>query len=232
MATKKIKKKKLNIKRLLVFILILYLLVCAILYIAKKPLRNIIITGNTLVSDAEIIEKAGIKKYPAYVSLNIGKMKKKIKSLDLISNVSVKRNLLFQLKINVKEDKIICLDEVNKKLLLSNNTKIEQNSRYIGFPILINYTPDDILKRFLKGMGELDYGTLSGINEIEYAPSYNGANELMDEGRFLLKMNDGNTVYINLSKLSSLKYYQKIYASLGDKKGVIHLDSGEYMEVK
>ena len=77
MATKKIKKKKLNIKRLLVFILILYLLVCAILYIAKKPLRNIIITGNTLVSDAEIIEKAGIKKYPAYVSLNISKMKKK-----------------------------------------------------------------------------------------------------------------------------------------------------------
>ena len=43
-------------------------------------------------------------------------------------------------------------------------------------------------------------------------------------------MNDGNSVYINIYKLNNLKYYQKIYASLNNKKGILHLDSGSYLE--
>jgi hypothetical protein len=140
--------------------------------------------------------------------------------------------LKFQIKITVNELKIICLDKNNNKLLLENNTSIDNTYSYAGIPTLINYTKEDVLTEFLKGMGELDYGTLSGISEIEYSPSVNNEGATVDETRFLLKMNDGNLVYINLSKLSTLKYYQKIYASLDDKQGILHLDSGEYMEVK
>ena len=45
-------------------------------------------------------------------------------------------------------------------------------------------------------------------------------------------MNDGIIVYVNTAKINLLKQYQKIYASLEDKKGILHLDSGGYLEVK
>ena len=231
MAQKKKKKKKFNYKRLLVFVLIIYLLISTINKLINEPIKNIIITGNNIVTDNEIIESANIKNYPPLVTLNINKIKNLIKENPLISEVEIKRNLKFQLTIKITELKIICLDKNNNKLLLENGNKIDNNNLYEGIPLLINYTPEDILKEFLENMGKLDYSIISGISEIEYSPSMSSDDKVVDENRFLLKMNDGNLVYINLSKLKNLKSYQKIYASLGDNKGVLHLDSGEYLEV-
>ena len=45
-------------------------------------------------------------------------------------------------------------------------------------------------------------------------------------------MNDGNIVYISTDKLEIMNKYQKIYASLGNKKGILHLDNGNYLEVQ
>lgn len=229
MAQKK-KKRKLNVKRLIVFLLMIYIIVSGIKMLINEPIRNIIITGNYYVTDNEIINKAGIKNYPPIMKLNLTKIINNIKENPLISEVEIKRNLKFQLKINVKELKVICLDRANNLLLLEDGSKIPNNNEYVGIPTLINYTKEDVLKKFLDGMKELDYGTLSGISEIEYAPSKSSDEKIVDETRFLLKMNDGNSVYINISKLNNLKYYQKIYANLGDKKGILHLDSGSYLE--
>lgn len=226
------KKKKLNKRKLLVFLLFFYLIGYGIYYIFSAPISNIIIKGNTLINDYEIIEISNIKNYPSIFSLNVSKIKDKIKSMPLVKDVSIKRNLKFQLIIEIDEYKAVCLYSNTDKILLENSKDIDNNSLIKGIPTLINYTPEDVLKDFLMGLGELDYGTLSAINEIFYDPSINENNEIMDSTRFLLKMNDGNSVYINNKKLSSLKYYQKIYASLNDKTGVLHLDSGDYLEVK
>ena len=229
MAQKK-KKRKLNVKRLIVFLLIIYIIVSGIKMLINEPIKNIIITGNYYVTDNEIINMAGIKDYPPIMKLNLTKINNSIKENPLISEAQIKRNLKFQLKINVKELKVICLDRSNNVILLEDGNKIPNNNKYVGIPTLINYTKEDVLKKFLEGMATLDYGTLSGISEIEYAPSKSSDEKIVDETRFLLKMNDGNSVYINISKLNNLKYYQKIYASLGDKKGILHLDSGSYLE--
>ncbi len=229
MAQKK-KKKKLNFKRLIVFLLLIYLIIAGVLKILNEPIRNIIITGNYFVSDNDIINAAGIKNYPAIAKLNISKIKKQILENPLISEVEIKRNLRFQLKIKVKELKVICLDRPNDVILLEDGSKIEKSPDFLGIPTLINYTKEDVLKEFLKEMGALDYGTISGISEIEYAPSKSANENIVDDTRFLLKMNDGNSVYINIYKLNNLKYYQKIYASLNNKKGILHLDSGSYLE--
>ena len=229
MARKKV-KKRLNIKRLIVFILFIYLLISGIKRVFNEPIRNIIISGNYLVSDYDIIEKAGIKNYPSIMKLNTNKMKNQIKENPLISEVEIKRNMHFQLLIKVKELKVICLDRNNNLILLSNGNKIPNDNSYLGIPNLINYTKEDVLKSFLEEMGKLDYDIINSISEIEYSPSISKDEKLVDETRFLLKMNDGNLVYINISKLNNLKYYQKIYASLNDKKGILHLDSGSYLE--
>lgn len=224
------KKKRLNVKRLIVFILIIYLIVTGTLKLIKEPIKNIIIKGNYYVTDTEIIELANLKNYPAFISLNSKKIKNNLKTNKLITDVSIKRNLKFQVIITITEQKIICLSRANNVLLLADGSSIPNNNEYLGIPTLINYTKEDVLKDFLEGMGKLDYGTLSGISEIEYSPSKGKDDSIVDETRFLLKMNDGNQVYINTLRLSNLKYYQKIYASLDNKKGILHLDSGSYLE--
>lgn len=225
-------KKKLNFKKLLILLLMIYLLCYCGYNFFTRPIKNIIITGNTLVSDAEIISLAGIKKYPALFTLQKSKMINGIKKNKLISDVQIKRNLKYEIKINVNELKVVCLYLSTGELLLSDGTRIPDENKYEGIPTLINYTPDDVLKDFLNGLGKLDYGTISGISEIKYDPTSSTTGEDIDKTRFLLLMNDGNQVYINNAKIRLLSSYQKIYSSLKDKKGILHLDSGEYLEVK
>ena len=73
------KKKKLNKRKLLVFLLFFYLIGYGIYYIFSAPISNIIIKGNTLINDYEIIEISNIKNYPSIFSLNVSKIKDKIK---------------------------------------------------------------------------------------------------------------------------------------------------------
>ena len=45
-------------------------------------------------------------------------------------------------------------------------------------------------------------------------------------------MNDGNFVYITLTKIDKMNKYSDIKDELVDKKGIIYLDSGDYVEIK
>jgi hypothetical protein len=45
-------------------------------------------------------------------------------------------------------------------------------------------------------------------------------------------MNDGNLVYITVSKTDLLNKYLNIVKKLNNKKGILYLDSGNYFEIK
>ena len=45
-------------------------------------------------------------------------------------------------------------------------------------------------------------------------------------------MNDGNMVYITLTKTESLNKYNDIKKELEGKSGILYLDSGNYFEIK
>ena len=50
--------------------------------------------------------------------------------------------------------------------------------------------------------------------------------KVIDKNRFLLRMNDGNYVYINLANMDNLNKYEEIYTTLDEnKKGILNLDS-------
>ena len=65
------------------------------------------------------------------------------------------------------------------------------------------------------------------INELEYNPYKAADGTIIDNNRFTLKMNDGNTVIIDTVNIKNLNKYNEIYASLGmDKeKGILYLDT-------
>ena len=222
------KKKKLNIIKLLVFILIFYIIIYSIYSLFNMKIRNIVIKGNTYLKDYEIIEQANIKDYPPMLTLNKNKTINKLKELDLISDATIKKSFDFTITIEVVEKKIIL--EYDNNYYLSDGSKIKGS--YLGTPTLINYVPEGTLKKFLNEMGKLDYDIINSISEIEYSPTKNSDGNITDEDIFIFKMNDGMIVYISTDKIDIMNKYQKIYASLGDKKGILHLDKGNYLEVQ
>lgn len=222
------KKKKLNIIKLLVFILIFYIIIYSIYSLLNMKIRNIVIKGNTYLKDYEIIEQANIKDYPPMLTLNKNKTINKLKELDLISDATIKKSFDFTITIEVVEKKIIL--EYDNNYYLSDGSKIKGS--YLGTPTLVNYVPEGTLKKFLNEMGKLDYDIINSISEIEYSPTKNSDGNITDEDIFIFKMNDGMIVYISTDKLDIMNKYQKIYASLGDKKGILHLDKGNYLEVQ
>ena len=95
----------------------------------------------------------------------------------------------------------------------------------LGIPTLINYTPNDIYENLMKKLSSVDINILKMVSEIEYAPDIKNE-KTIDKNRFLLKMNDGNYVYINLANMDNLNKYEEIYATLNEnEKGVLNLDS-------
>ena len=43
-------------------------------------------------------------------------------------------------------------------------------------------------------------------------------------------MNDGNYVYLTLKKFDNINKYVDMIKSFDNKKGILHLDSGEYFK--
>ena len=219
------RKKKLNFKRILIFILIILFLVILVVYLLNIKTKNIIILNNDYYTDEEVIEKSNIQDYPKFLLLSKSKIRKKLKQLDLIEDATITKRFGSILEISVKEKKILYYVRSKDKYMASDNELYDLDN-VIGVPTLINYVPDNIESSFVKELSKIDKNIISLISEIEYAKT------TYDEKRFLLYMNDGNEVYVTITKLDLLNKYIDIVKKLDNKNGILYLDSGNYFEIK
>lgn len=226
--TKLVKKKRINVARLLVVILVLYILACIIIYLFKVPIRHIEITGNKYVSDMEILRETGLIDYPSYVSITNSKINELLSDNPLINKVTLKHGLNFTIYIEVLENIPVFINKSTNEVCLSNGKLIENDNTYLGLPILLNNTTEEIRTKFAESFSNLSDGVKLMVNEIEYDPSYNSKNQVIDEERFLLSMTDKNLVYINLLKIDVLDSYLDIIATKKiDGNGTLYLDGDE-----
>ena len=224
---KRSRKRRLNKKRVFKLILIILILFLVYLYIDNLKITHIEITGNDILSDNDIIEVANIKDYPKMIStINI---ESKIKWLDLVEDVKVSRNLWGKLAINIKEAKPLFINSNKDTIVLSNKKEIPKDERFLGLPTLIDYLPSDIYDKLIEAFDKVDKDVLNLISEIEYAPSKSSTDEVIDNTRFLLRMNDTNTVYMNTINVTQLNKYMEICSVIlttqGEKYGILYLDS-------
>lgn len=222
---KKRVKKKFNFLRFIIFILVIVLIYFLVSILLNIKTKNIIILNNSYYSDEKIIETCHIEDYPKFILLNKNKLKKKLLSLELIDDVNIYKKWGFILKIDVKEKKILYFIRSTETYKASDNNNYDIDN-YINVPTLINYVPEETEKTFVNNFKNVDSKVISMISEIEYnKTSY-------DDNRFLLHMNDGNQVYVNSLKIDILNKYVSIIRKLEGKKGILHLDSGNYFEIK
>lgn len=226
METEKKLKKKTKIKVIPVLIALFLILIIGgiIYYLLSLPIANIYIKGNSYLTDQEIIEQAKIENYPSFIETTKYRIKKRLLNNDYISKVNVKKKFFNTIVITVKEYNILFRKDENKNIVLENGTELNDNNKY-SVPILLNYVPDTKYKSFLKHMNRINESVKSEISEIRYYP-----NE-QDDDRFLLHMNDGNLVYLTLTKFSQINYYESVLDQLEGKKGILYLDSGNHFKV-
>ena len=223
---KVIKKKKLRLLPFFIFIIVVAIIVFSCLFVLDTKVKNIIITGNEVLSDDEIIELAGLTNYPSfYKTLNIT-IKNNITKDPLIKSVNINRSFYHIIEIEVEEYEILYKREDNGKYVLENKEEITLNKvTPYTIPRLINEIPSNKLESFIKYFKRIDLSIREKISEINYVP-----NEF-DEDRFLLYMDDGNSVYMTITKFERLNYYNDVLPQLDGKKGILYLDSGNHFQI-
>lgn len=219
----RVKKRKLNIKKILIVVVIITLLILTGYFIKTLPIKNIYIVGNQILSDNEIIKLAQIDDYPPFFTTSKRNIKELLEKNVYIKDVTIKKKIYNKIYIYINEKKILCT--YNDKLILEDTTIIENKYNITNVPILMSDI-SVIKEKFVSKFSLIEQEILLKISEIEYSP-----NEV-DKERFSLKMNDENLVYITLNKIEKINKYNSIYSSLEGKKGIIYLDSGDYVEIK
>ena len=219
----KLRLKKGVLIKILVFILVVFFVY---FYINNLRVKNIYISGNNAVRDVDIIEKIGLEDYPKIFKLNKKQMIASLEEIPLIDKATIKRNILGRIDIKVEEAKVLFYYKYNNSYVSSSGEFIFDDS-YYGYPILINFTPDTVFDAFVKGLNKIDMDIIRQINEIEYNPYKSSDGSIIDDGRFILRMNDGNQVLIDNVNIKNLNDYNKIYISIGmdQVKGTLYLDT-------
>ncbi len=222
---KKRPKKKLNIFRVFIAFLIIFLVVIIIFYLSKMKVKGYYISGNTYYSDIEILNMTKLSDYPSYLLTTNYSVNSKIKNNKLIKNIKLKKTILGKFKIIVNENKILFYDNTKKKSVLSNGEQIDFFYKYS--PVLVSDIQDKkIYNKLIEKFNIINGDTIKNISEIKYDPND------IDKERFLFSMNDGNYVYITMSKFDNINTYLQIAKTLGDKNGILYLDYGNYFVPK
>jgi len=216
-------RSKMNKTKLFYFFLTIFLIFLFVLKIYKTNINNIVIIGNSYYSDQEIIDISGLRDYPKSIKNLSFQIKKRLDSDVYILSSSVSKNIfLNKVTIKVKENYPLFFYSPESKLILYDGEAVD--TKYDDLTV-INRIPDKVYDKFIKKLQNVDLDILSRMSEIEYKPND------VDSERFLIFMNDGNYVYINLKRLENINKYIDMLSLFNNKKGILYLDSGEYFDV-
>ena len=219
----KVKKRKLKIKNILICILLFTIIILGVAYLINLPIKNIYINGNELVSDKEIITTTKLNNYPSFIKTYFMDIKTKLKTNPYIKDVHIKRKMFNKIYLEIEEYRPLFIYQ--DKLVLSSSKKVDNKYEIDYVPYIANDI-DSIYTRFIEKFNLVNDDILLKISHIEYVP-----NEV-DKERFIFYMVDSNYVYITLSKIEKVNKYNSIVKQLEGKKGIIYLDSGDYVEIK
>ena len=227
MAKKIVKKRKLKVFWLLLIVFVPIGLFFGVFSYLKLPISNLTVRGNNYLEDDYILKLAGVYDYPSFWLTKLRKGENNLEKSNYIVKADIKRKFFHVVEINVVENRALFVKTTDNKIVFSDNSEVNIRDKYsFRVPRLLNYVPDTKYKSFIKGMKNIDENILAKISDIEYVP-----NDL-DKDWFLFYMDDGNMVYLTLTKFKMINYYNDVLEQLEDRKGILYLDNGNHFQIK
>lgn len=224
MTKKIVKRKKLRVFRLLLLLFVIAIISFFVYLYVTTNTQNIIIRGNNYISDEEVLQETDLKNYPSFILTMPSKIQKKLAKNEYIKSVKVRRKFYHTFEITIKEYDVLFKNDTLNKYVLDNKKEIMSDLEF-RVPRLVNYTPDKKYSSLIENMKSVDKSILGKISEISYQP-----NEF-DKDRFLLLMDDGNSVYLTLTKFEMINYYNEVLGQLEERRGILYLDSGNHFKI-
>lgn len=227
MAKKLVKKRKIKLLPCLIVLLVLGGLSFVVYFFLKLPILNLIVENTTYLNDDYILELAEVKDYPSFWMSSTSNMERKLENSPYISEAKVERKFFHILVFNIDENKPLFINNTNNTVVFSDKEEVSVSDRIDLFriPRLINYVPDNKYQSFIKEMANIKKDILGKISDIEYQPND------YDKDRFLLYMDDGNMVYLTLTKFDMINYYNDVLSQLENRKGILYLDNGNHFQI-
>jgi cell division protein FtsQ len=224
------RKKKAN--RRLTFLLSLFLLlILTVVYFQSSlsQVRDIVVTGNHLVTEESVLEKISIEEGTNVWSVDKSKTENELEKIPEISGAEVKLKLPNTVRIQLKEFEkaAYLINETQFYPILENGNLLdsrEMDSLPTDAPILIGFKEDPILKEMVNELKNLPSEIKNSISEIVLSP------KKTDPYHVSLYMNDGFEVSASIRTFSDkMVHYPSIVSQLDDSaKGVIDLEVGSY----
>lgn len=227
MAKKVVKKRKLKIGNFLIVLLVLIGLFFGVYFLTTIPIKNIIVKNTSYLNDDYILELAELKDYPSFVLTSSRSVEKKLEKSNYINSAHLRKKIGFIVELDITENRPLFYNTNNNKYVLGNEKEIKEDEISYNFriPRLLNYVPDKKYKKFVEGMHNIKEDILSKISDIEYKPND------YDKDRFLLYMDDGNVVYLTLTKFKMINHYNDVLKQLENHKGILYLDNGNHFQI-
>lgn len=218
-------KKKRKLKKIRFLFLLFFIVGISFAFIKLFDVRiySIKIKGNKILTDQEVIETAKLEDYPSFFETLSYTIKKRLLKNNYIEIAKVTKGLL-SVNITIQEKKILYIDkETNYKYTYNSKFKDDKS---ICVPYLIGSVPEGKMKRFIKAMNKINSDMICQMSEIKYDPND------IDEDRYYVYMNDGNSVYLTVNKFDKINKYNTILEKIGKQNGTLYLDYGDYFEAK
>lgn len=227
MPKKIVKRRKVKLLPFLIFLLVLSVLSFSVYLLLQIRVKNLIVTGTNYIEDDTILEKANVKDYPKFLLTTNYSIKKNLEKYPYIKSAKLIKKWPFTFEIKIEEARALFYNTNNKSYVLDNAKEIKEVESEYTFrvPRLLNYVPDKKYKSFVENMSKVNLDTLSKISDIEYQPND------YDKDRFLLYMDDGNMVYLTLTKFKMINHYNEVLKKLENHKGILYLDNGNHFKI-
>ena len=213
--------RKIKYKKVFLFLFFLLIIGFVLFKVLTLHISNIYVSGNIYLSEQDIIEIAGLENYPIAFTTVSGFLESKLKANGNILDASVKKSGT-RIDISIVENRPLFYDELAHRVVFSNGSV--SDSSY-SVPILTSNIDSSIYSKFLDKFSLIDFSVFNSISEVCYSPND------VDNELFLFSMNDGNFVYVNLDRFTSIDRYYDMIVNFNGHKGILYLDSGEYFKI-
>ncbi len=230
---KKVRKKRGNKK--LLWLLTLFFTILLVVLFLRSPLNQIheiIINGNHLVTDNQILHTAGLELDMPYLGVDEDEVVEKIRQLSAVSEVKIEKHFPGVIILQIKEhERVAFLLKDNGLLIpvLENGTTLPLDEDWSGMidrPIIRDNINSNRLKQLAAQLYQLDDRVLSRISEIGIDEQEN------DPDRLQLFMKDGFQVKTSITDFAeNMSWYPSFVHYLnqeGKNAGIVTLLEGKW----